>query len=737
MTATNGKQSKMDELLELMEDNIPEEGSPLSPLDDEQAGIMDELVSLMDENPPTLEEHSNSNATPRAPPPPLPPLPPPAYSRQQSSTILIVTPTTTTTTQSSAQREKTTSKAAAVVVVSSQKKVKLKPANAGVDDRLGIRMVQRNISSIDLLDLISVNPYKSPASLSAMSLSCLARILVDPPRIVDKATVCGKTTVATVGIVFSNTGTRISAKGGGAFCVITIGNFVSGPCVSVLMFGDVYSTFCRSCLPGKVVALVAPKLLPPKNGDDTSISFSVSHQSQFQMVGTARDYGVCKSSNVRAKQPDGSWTANGRCKNYIDKRKCEYCDVHRKQQQKHPQAAAGAESGMTWMQKQRMDFSAPLQNRNTNTHIIIHNKVQSNNRLTKNRLLNPPSPSNNHRLQHPSSSANTAPTNNGRRCSIIPMHMKREHQPLLATTRAHMVVQRKEKDSSNNRLLNGSLKPAPPRKKTFGIVGSGTNHPPTKKMGIARTDDWLKAGTTKRTPLSSLVAQQHSNKKHRSINMAGGGGFDGSVAVPKPSSKLFHQSRAPKVFATSATDVFDEPPREDILQKQSELKKKMRERAVAVKSKKPIPKTNNSQRGSFFDSIEVDQDRVLNAKSRFASEADAENYARKRQIVTELEKQEASKEKSNAKKAGGGGAEKGKNRLSKEWICLTCGSKKFSQYPKSCYVRNHKVKVDRQINGPVSKTEQRTKLHDKSVEDGGLRLGAGLDWSRQRFSRFS
>ena len=77
-----------------------------------------------------------------------------------------------------------------------------------------------------------------------------------------------------------------------------------------------------------------------------------------------------------------------------------------------------------------------------------------------------------------------------------------------------------------------------------------------------------------------------------------------------------------------------------------------------------------------------------------------------------------------------------KNRMNKEWVCRTCGGVKFKSKPNNCVRAGHNVKLVRQLNSTLSKTEERTKLHDRNIDDGGLRLGAGLDWSRP-YSRFS
>jgi hypothetical protein len=721
----------MDELLALMEDNPTEE-------EEEEATIpvsgMDELAALMTEEP---------DAPPSSSPGP------PTYSRHSS----LVTPPSTV--KSKNKKRSSQPKQNQPSNHSKSNPPVNPPVSVSVDDRLGIRMLNRIVSSIDLLDMTfsSGNPYHSPATLSAMSLSALTRILVDPPQVVDRATVCGKTSCVTVGVVFSNSGTRISQKGG-AFCILTIGSFTSGPCLSVLLFGAVYSQFCRSCGPGKVVALVNPKLLPPKNDgrddNNTSISMTVYDTSQLVLVATARDYGVCKAT-VRVKQPDGSWTGTGHCKNYVDKRKCEYCDSHRKQKYAAEStsnmrvmgssaALPSNNNNMTYMQKMRAQAGAKVQSRNAqgNNRLVVnqkqqHSNVQGNNRLlhqkqhsttTTNRFLNP--------TANNSASSTTTTTTTFDRPSTstanqglgqtIPMHMKKM-EPLVTKSASMMA---RKGNSSSNRLLNGTRK-AP-------SAGPENQPPKTKrKLGIIGGGNWLQTETAKKKPVLSSLAQM-VKKKQRSINTVGTGGFDGSVIVPKPSG--IFANKAPMMLANTGTSGIpnDEPSRDKILQQQSEVAQRLKERrAGAPANPYKTPTSQPKTKGSFLDSIEIDQDKVLNAKSRFANEAAAEDYAHSRLRITELEKLESNKGKKQQSKDNNKKDQKN-NRLTKEWNCSTCGAR-FTARPMQCITANHLVKISRTLAKVITKTDKRTKMHEKSVEEGGLRLGAGLDWSRP-WSRF-
>jgi rubrerythrin len=706
----------MDDLLAMMDedDAAREEAEAPPPPSSSSSAPMDDLLALMEDNPSPEKQPFVSS-------------PPRKSSR-------VVTPPNdrrnfaSTTTATNA-----------------------KPADVGVDNRLGIRMLNRNMSSMDLLDLISSNPYYSPASLSAMSLAALNRLLVDPTAIVDKSTVCGKTNVVTVGVVFTNTGTRISAKGS-AFCVMTIGALVSGPCLTVMLFGEPYSKYCKTCTPGKVVALCLPKLLPPKDGgsQQTSVTFAAYDARSFQLVATDKDYGTCQGS-VRVKQDNGAWTPTGTCKHYVDKRQGPFCQSHRKQQYaqngKCQSTNLGGRGGnssnnMTFMQQMRQDHGPKSAVTTVPAKGGGNLVVNSNGAAAKtapNRFLNPAASS---------SSAPNAATGGLKR--QVPMHMKKQSQmPTNSRSNAPTSNNTNINKPSTNALLHRANLNVVPRIKPRGIVGAGSN--PT-----ANNTKRGKVGNMSKAPIGSdwlhsaiqPPKKQPATTKKRSIqNIArSGGGFDGSVIVPKP-SRIFAAAPAQVRTCRAATSAaVDEVPVDQILNQQSELAKRLKEgkpsssslsalEAQRTRVKNPYQKATTIKNGSktleesLFGSIKIDTDKVLQAKSRFAHEADAEEYAKSRQNVLALEKLEAQKEATQKKK---GGMDEQKKCV-KEWTCEACGTLSFKK-PNHCVMAGHTVKLRRSIQKEVTKEESRTKLNDKSVEDGGLSLGAGLEWSR--FDRY-
>jgi len=312
-----------------------------------QRSAMDDLLALLDEDAESLVEEQEERAADQGRGGRQP-----DQHQQRPQSVSATTRRVTSATSSKHLR----SKLQDAPQLSAAEKLAL-----SVDDRIGIRMINRKMAGIDLMNLMSDYPYQSTATLSASSLANLNRLLADPASVVDAATVCGRTNLATIGLVFSNSGTRVAASGN-AFCVLQIGNFRTGPTVSVLLFGSSYSKYCRNCGAGKVVALINPRLLPAKTGgkDSTAISFSVNDEQQIIMVGDARDFGYCKGT-VRGKNEQGVWVSNAKqCCHYVDKRVGLYCPQHRQQERNKAAPARGgmaAVGALQQLRQQATEFS--------------------------------------------------------------------------------------------------------------------------------------------------------------------------------------------------------------------------------------------------------------------------------------------------------------------------------------------------------------------------------------------
>jgi hypothetical protein len=659
-------------------------------------------------------------------------------------------------------------------------------AEASIDDRLGIRMTNRLMPSNDLSELITDFTYFSPSVLSAMTLKRLNSQLQDPSPIIDPATVAGKTeSLVTVGIVFSNSGTRISSKGG-AFCVLTIGNLNSGPCLTVFLFGEAYGKYCVSSKPGKVIALLTPKLLPASRGDngrsnkgynaDRTVSFSVYDSDQLKIVANARDYATCKAPT---------------CKNYVDRRNSEYCDYHRRELQKskggkqtvnrfnqvksvHRQASsilvasAGRKRNLVELNTSRKSNRFLNQSSAINSNSVKTVATSTNTSRKSNRFLNQSSVSNSRSIERAGKSTKMASIGNsssiGFRGGNVPTHKTKK-------TQIGSLLDQKSNKIQRTSAGNSSVKkPLANRQAAYvgdnDMHGKGTNIP--KKT--SSSGNWLKDGAAlskERGPAlisgrvgfslshftknTQRIAKTNTNpaaatNHNKKLNTAGN--FDGSVSIPKP-SKLFQQSSTPKEVPTKRiiTPTMDSKVREKSLQQQAEVAKRIKEgkatkyqgkvinstlpniRVSASKSKQ----SNNGRTtgkstevNSFLAAMggEIDEEKIRNARSQFADEVEADEYAKHRRKVVELEKLEASQESRNKKKNLANGKN---NRMTKRWHCKNC-RQTYTLKPRGCITKNHAVTTKYDLKEDVTKDERRRKLNDKSVEDGGLRLGMGLDW---------
>ena len=535
-------------------------------------------------------------------------------------------------------------------------------AEASVDAKIGIRMIKRMIGSIDLLDLLSTNPYHSPAALVKMTTFNLNQLLQDPSPVVDVATVTGRTNLLTIGIVFTNSGTRIS-KSGRAFSILEIGSLVTGPIATVFLFGDVYSKHGTVCVPGTVVALLNPSIVPPKENSsskDNSLSLSVGDARQLLPVAQAQDYGVCKGAS-KAKRHDGRFTEFA-CKHHVDTRNGLYCSKHI-QQGKKVNSHGKTVTDQSFLQKTRQEM--PKQTAMAD-------------------LLNP-----------------------NRSNMTYPVFQVQPTNPFLSKAPKNMV--------------KGQIKTkmeTPPRKNPYQKKPSlqALASRPTVPKGKPLASNWL-----------NVKAQ--SDKK-RTVNRFGGG-FDGGVMVPKAhkmfratTSTVQQQAQRPS-FAESAQEQEQslrdrQKSLSSAFHDKTDVAPSLSQRLKSLKPKAPDAASSNA----FFAGLDIDVNAVLNAKSRFETEAKAEDYARRRKVVTELEKSEERDTKKEAKKS----QNQSQAKVRREWLCVNC-KRTTGIDPKICKRLGHTVKFKRHIEETKTLTEKRLQLQDKSVEDGGILLGAGVEWT--------
>ena len=218
-------------------------------------------------------------------------------------------------------------------------------------------------------------------------------------------------------------------------------------------------------------------------------------------------------------------------------------------------------------------------------------------------------------------------------------------------------------------------------------------------------------------------------------------GMNGQVQVPKPNA-LFRRTVVPTKNTTpyinQLQSVTPSPKQKStMLEKQREAAERLKTRTLtSTLQSRSKPKAKQQEASTNLDDIlgsaplsDEKRSSILAAESKYSRQANAEAYAKGRQAVCELEKQETAHDKRQKKsKSKSKGGDVGSAIIVSEFKCLTC-NKITSFKPTRCLNANHKVKRKRQIKKAVSVAQKRLNLNARAAKDGGLVLGAGLEWS--------
>jgi hypothetical protein len=609
---------------------------------------------------------------------------------------------------------------------------------ASADDKVGIRMINRRISGSDLLDLIEDDfPYHAAASIAAMSTAALNRLLQNPAEaVLDRAaTVCGLTNLITVSIVLSNSGTRVASSSGNAYCLLTLGSLHTGPALSVMLFGSVYSQFCRVCTPGTVVALVCPRLMPNRDGDNksnnfaTTVLFSAQNDEQLRVVAQARDFGTCQAKSfVKISNSSGGQSTVAKpCKNVIDKREGEYCAMHRR-------ATKNGTSTKSTMSKLAAEHlprpkTSTIQTGDGKT-MILPSHLQANNKIV--------GKVGQHLHERPSTSKsnNIIPVNRRVNSILHPKNSKSQSKAILIRDLPSSINASTHSQSANI-ITNPYAKGPPNCKPSLSLVTKKQAAPtkPTRTQpSVPVTENWLhlaqgRGNNENKKPQSNPSKRKRINTDTRA--------HDGTVLVPKSTGIMNRNHASLSHTLLSATRPNLPQPKEksaeDVLLRQQvvaeQLKQKQQQprlqvnretsHTVALQDSKPY----NSHQALLFDAIRLDSsqlEEVAAAKSKYQDVLDAEEYVQRRnklQTLDELE-HKAMKRHENSTKSGQG-------LIEKEWHCATC-KHTFKSPPVLCQRRSHVVKIRRNIQETKTVDEQRQAL---SNQKDGMILGHGLEWS--------
>ena len=597
-------------------------------------------------------------------------------------------------------------------------------------------MVQRKMSSIDLLDYIEDRSFLPAPILASLSLAKLNQLLAEPIATtsnLNPAEVSGKTDLLTLGIVFSNSGTKI-ASSGNAYCSISLGTLGSGPCLSLLLFGSAYSKHCQACPAGTVLLLRYPRLLPMKPDGPTKYccSFSVSDDEQCINVGKSRDFGFCKAK-VRGKDETGRWVDNARpCKNFVDTRIGDYCAEHKaKMNEKSGPKMQMVRSDMNAVaplpfavraQKIMTGPSTDLQGRGG----LAGGPVSTSIRQTILSALGERTPD--RRL-----ATKTSNTVSNKANSILNPRNRvtsQSSQILSAQPSPHLLNEIQSKEKITGNLQNGT------RQAGRGFAARATIQASTndtvrfkvpKKRSHSQIQPYRGSNDLLGKALQKSVRSYNSerlriegsdrlakeNMPRRKLN-TDVSGFDGTV--PVPSRGALAKNLMPgtawdlKRGSVSHRMSLDQKKHERVLEQQKKV-------AALVQGTPKVgtkPKVSKPTHNDFFASVSLeayDPETVRNKESRFSNIAQAENLAaskRKLEKLGEIESKSQPKEQKT---------------IEKYWHCRTC-SRDYNFDPRKCYRQDHDVSMRRRLKQPVLDTRQKS-----SRDDDNLKLGSGLEWS--------
>mmetsp|Transcript_10573 Transcript_10573/g.14915 ORF Transcript_10573/g.14915 Transcript_10573/m.14915 type:complete len:646 (+) Transcript_10573:40-1977(+) len=572
-----------------------------------------------------------------------------------------------------------------------------------------IRIIPRYISRAEMVDILSPFSFFSPSQLACMSKASLANILCRPQDTKTSSDVIsGRTNMASVGLIFSNSGTMIS-RTGAAFSIITVGTLGAGPAMSVLLFGDVYAKFCK-CKVGSVVALLGASLMPPREKDNanyfhnTMISFSVNDLKQMLLVGMARDFAICAGKCF--KKRNGK-IEEMRCKSYVDLRKGKFCKDHNIQnmnpRNQHNKLLGNLKDGR-----------GVLNNVNQEKFLIerggnIGNLVQVKPTIHKETIQNI-----NRNSQFSSmltkvmyKSAVIGDSNKLRKSvekSKEPNKKIRAPLHMIATPRKGKAI-RSDKKNCKSLCTDHSSK---------SQESSKLNNSQFSK--IATASNLFQIGKEK---FSSDKKPRFEGKNKNLRKVATFGGYDGEVQIPK-ANPLFHHANPPRESHISSQlghTTFDEKAKgvgsnqhNRMLDKQRALANQFRQMtknpsmqgfvqtSKQYNARKKMDLTNHRKPEFLFGfsgSQKFDESKILRAKSRFASEADAESLVRSHAAVIALGKKEKAHKKSN-KSTKILDNDQGPIIIT-EWICKTCkrtfrSEKNKTFKPISCVNAGHDLK---------------------------------------------
>jgi len=641
----------------------------------------------------------------------------------------------------------------------------------------GIRIDRRILSQEDLDDkVLNMYDYKHLCTIAAMTKR----------QMEDAEDLC------TIAIVTKRGQTMTSSSNGSSFFILELGTFLSngvGSLITMFLFNEAYSAFVnnKALSVGSVVAVVGPRVFPSKPGGCTAVSFSLKESDQMIIVGRAADLAVCSGNTPRGNRCKHlvDLRRSKYCKQHLKEKSDANISKMNKLKELHSFQSAPPNYLATQRLRQKQMANSSMQKLSL-TELRKSSSSFGQTALVSKSLHRHDKKENSLRNKAKSSMQKSSLTEVRKSSSSF-------GQTVLVSKSSHRHHDKKETDLSNKTLAPGkpsslsksgsnehmrnpyasskqhynpykqrNVNPKSQHAKMIPKIGLKSCESVHKRVSTSCTQkesdtgDLLGVALTVKTAKSSKGNADRNQMKRRKLARFEGDNMNGQVYVPKPSSILFgNKTNSSKNNSITNSDRLqmahelqqrkDEVVKERVLEQQQALAAGLqlhrsrrgnnlsktcagnKHTLASIKAKEAL----GSASDELFANITVsDMDKALTAKSKYAGAAEAEQLARSRIVVNDLERKEYISEKKQKKS-------KEEQKIKTIWHCSFC-ERKFSFYPKDCARSNHSLRRQRVIvNNRDSKNGIKNRKATNGNKENSLRLGSGLEWSSWKNSTYA
>lgn len=97
--------------------------------------------------------------------------------------------------------------------------------------------------------------------------------------------------------------------------------------ITIMCFGDSAVKIAKVCLPGTVMAVIGPKFMPAKAGqnEDQHLTYTIESDANLVQIGYCFDYDVCKGQDSNPRTP----SVKCPCIQFVNKSVERMCDRHK------------------------------------------------------------------------------------------------------------------------------------------------------------------------------------------------------------------------------------------------------------------------------------------------------------------------------------------------------------------------------------------------------------------------